>query len=129
MQHKSITPLKRREDWLDNTSIPKLEHILLNTNIFHYVDTIIHIKIKTKWHGCHFADDTFKCIFLNENVWIPFKSSQKFIPKGPINNITALVQKMAWRRPGDKPLHSHYLDYRRIYASLALYDFNVSICL
>ena len=23
---------------------------------------------------------------------------------GPINNILALVQVMAWRRPGDKPL-------------------------
>ena len=23
---------------------------------------------------------------------------------GPINNIAALVQIMAWRRPGDKPL-------------------------
>ena len=25
-------------------------------------------------------------------------------PKRPINNIAALVQIMAWRRPGDKPL-------------------------
>ena len=52
----------------------------------------------------HFADDIFKCIFLNENVWIPIKSSLKFVPKGSINNIPALVQIMAWRRPGDKPL-------------------------
>ena len=29
---------------------------------------------------------------------------QKFVPKGPINKIPALVQIMAWRRPGDKPL-------------------------
>ena len=28
----------------------------------------------------------------------------KFVPKGPINNIPALIQIMAWRRPGDKPL-------------------------
>ena len=28
----------------------------------------------------------------------------KFVPKGPINNIPAMVQIMAWRRPGDKPL-------------------------
>ena len=28
----------------------------------------------------------------------------KFVPKGPINIIPALVQIMAWRRPGDKPL-------------------------
>ena len=27
-----------------------------------------------------------------------------FVPKGPINNIPALVQIMAWRRSGDKPL-------------------------
>ena len=52
----------------------------------------------------HFADDTFKFIFLNENVWIPIKISLNFVRKGPINNIPALVQIMAWCRPGDKPL-------------------------
>ena len=55
-------------------------------------------------NGRHFADDIFKWIFLNENVWIPIKMSLKFVPQGPINNIPALVQIMAWRRPGDKPL-------------------------
>ena len=52
----------------------------------------------------HFADDVFKCNFLNENVWIPIKISQKFVPKGPSNNIPALVQIMAGRRTGNKPL-------------------------
>ena len=52
----------------------------------------------------HFADDIFKCIFLNENVSISIKIWLKFVPKGPINNIPALVQIMAWRRTGDKPL-------------------------
>ena len=52
----------------------------------------------------HFADDVFKCIFLNENVMILVKISLKFVPKTPINNIPALVQIMAWRRTGDKPL-------------------------
>ena len=33
-----------------------------------------------------------------------FKISLKFVPKGRINNIPALVQIMAWRCPGDKPL-------------------------
>ena len=51
-----------------------------------------------------FEDDIFKCIILNENVWIQIKISLKFVPGGPINNIPALVQIMAWRRPGDKPL-------------------------
>ena len=42
--------------------------------------------------------------FLNENVRRLIKISLKFVPKGPINNNPALVEIMAWRRPGDKPL-------------------------
>ena len=61
-------------------------------------------RLRPRWNEQHFADDIFKCIFLNENVWIPINISMKFVPKGPINNISALVQIMAWRRPGDKPL-------------------------
>ena len=60
--------------------------------------------LRPSQNGRHFADDIFKCIFLNENVWISIKISLKFVPKGPINNIPALVQIMAWRRPGDKSL-------------------------
>ena len=41
---------------------------------------------------------------VHENVWFPIKISLKFVPKGMINNIISLVQIMAWRRPGDKPL-------------------------
>ena len=37
---------------------------------------------------------------MNE-FWLKFR---KFVRKGSINNIPALVQIMAWRRPGDKPL-------------------------
>ena len=61
-------------------------------------------SLRPRQNGRHFADDIFKCIFLNENVWISIKISLKFVPKGPINNIPALVQIMAWCRPGDKPL-------------------------
>ena len=70
-----------------------------STSHFNSVNTL-----RPRQNGRHFADDIFKCIFLNENVWIPIKISMKFVPKGPINNIPALVQIMAWRRPGDKPL-------------------------
>ena len=52
----------------------------------------------------HFADDIFKCIFENKNEWISPRISLKLVPKVRINNIPALVQIMAWRRPGDKPL-------------------------
>ena len=54
--------------------------------------------------GCQFPDDIFKYILLNENIRISIEISLKFVPKAPINNIPALVQIMAWRRPGDKPL-------------------------
>ena len=60
--------------------------------------------LRPRQNGRHFADDTFKRIFVNENVIILIEISQKFAPKGPINNIPPLVQVMAWRRPGDKPL-------------------------
>ena len=60
--------------------------------------------LRPRQNGHHFADDIFKCIFLNENIWILIKISLKFVPKSPINNIPALVQIMAWRRSGDKPL-------------------------
>ena len=55
-------------------------------------------------NGRHFPDDISKCIFLNENVWIAIKISLNCVPSGQINNIPPLVQIMAWRRPGDKPL-------------------------
>ena len=53
---------------------------------------------------CHFTDDIFKSIFLNENVWTSLQISLKFVPKFRISNIPALVQIMAWHRPGNKPL-------------------------
>ena len=47
--------------------------------------------------------------------------SLKCVPKVRINNIPALVQIMAWRRPGDKPLSEPMmLVYWLIYASLGL---------
>ena len=60
------------------------------------------LRLRTNDH--HFADDIFKCIFLNENLWISIKISLSFVPKGPIDNIPAFAQVMAWYWPGDKPL-------------------------
>ena len=60
--------------------------------------------LRPKQHGRHFADDTFKSIFLNEDVRISIENSMKFVPNGTVNNIPTLIQIMAWRRPGDKPL-------------------------
>ena len=50
------------------------------------------------------SDDIFKFIFLNKNDRIPIQISQKFVPRSPLDNKPALIQVMAWRRTGDKPL-------------------------
>ena len=50
------------------------------------------------------AGDVFKCIFVNENEKIPIQISLKHVPRSPIENKPALIQVMAWRRTGDKPL-------------------------
>ena len=46
----------------------------------------------------------FPNAFIRVKKRMSIKISLKFVPKGPINNIPALVQIMAWRRPGHKPL-------------------------
>ena len=77
--------------WLNSDLFKKL-HLRQYQNI-------IHMKNER-----HFADNILKCIFLNENIWIPTKISLNYVPYGLIDNMAALVQIMAWRRPGDKPL-------------------------
>ena len=37
------------------------------------------------------ADDIFKCIFMNEKVWILIEISLQFVPKGLIDSNQALV--------------------------------------
>ena len=67
-----------------------------------HTETLVN-TLRLRQNGRHFADDIFKCIFLNENMWISIGISLNFQPKGPINNIPALVQIMPWHWPGDKP--------------------------
>ena len=55
-------------------------------------------------NGRHFPGYIFKCIFLEENICISLKTSPKCVPDVLINDIPALVQMLAWRRPGNKPL-------------------------
>ena len=51
-------------------------------------------------NGRHLADEIFKW----ENFCISIRISLKFVPMGPIDNKWALVQVMAWRRTGNKPI-------------------------
>ena len=70
-----------------------------NKTIYWLINTLM-----PRQNGQHFPDNIFQYIFLNENVWISIEISLNYVHKSPINNKPALVQIMAWRRPGDKPL-------------------------
>ena len=63
------------------------------------------------------AEDIFRCIFVYEKFCILIRISLKFVPKGLIDNMSALVQVMAWcltaiTWTNDDPVHW------RIYAAL-----------
>ena len=60
--------------------------------------------LRTRQDGRHFADSIFKLIFLNETYCILIQISLKFVPLGPIGNKQVLVQILAWRLTGAKPL-------------------------
>ena len=81
-------------------------------------------------NGRHFADDIFKCISLNENLWISNKISLKCAPLCLIDNMAELVQIMDWRQLSETMLvcstdaymrHSHICisiwNHRRIVVS------------
>ena len=55
---------------------------------------------------------TFSNAFSWMKIWISIKISLNFIPKGPINNIQALIQIMAW--------YKSWLVYWHICASLGI---------
>ena len=53
------------------------------------VRVLIHI-LGPKQMAAIFSDDILICILVLENVWISNKISLKFVPKGPINNISSI---------------------------------------
>ena len=57
-----------------------------------YKHKVLILKtLRPRQNGRNFADDIFKCIFLNENTSISINISLKFVPEGRINSIQALV--------------------------------------
>ena len=87
--------------WPSNLMYSSVMASVTMTNLVMYTNIN---TLRPRQNGRRFADDTLKHIFFNENVRISIKISLKFFPQGPINNNPALVQIMAWRRSGDKPL-------------------------
>ena len=94
---------------------------------YHFMASMTWINFNTlrlRKSGRHFPGNIFKCICLNENVWISVQISLKLITEGPFNNIPALVQITF----GGIQVTSHclsqcWLVYWGIYASLDLSDF------
>ena len=82
--------------------------ILFRPHVIHFVQASCHPFCSGLIELTHWGRDKmaaiFKCISLNGNVWISIKISPKFVPKGWIKNIPALVQILAWCRSVDKPL-------------------------
>ena len=114
---KDVTPLLTLSSYVTNPSILSALWILMDLCYITMVSDVTVLRMHTcissclwvntlrpRQNGRRFADDTFKCISLNENARISIKISLKFVPKGLVNNNPALVQIMAWRRSGDKPL-------------------------
>ena len=82
------------EAWKDlNTQLEYRKMLLDQSIAFH--QSALQVRgvntLRPRQNGRRFSDDTFKHIFFKENVRISIKISLKFVPKGQINNIPALV--------------------------------------
>ena len=101
------------------THIGLVSHICMIKNSSHFhSDTYMHHKslyffnsYPPGQNGRHFADNIFRCIFVHVKICILIKISLKFVPKGPIDNNSALVDIMVWRGIGDKPLSEPMLTW------------------
>ena len=81
-----------------------------------YAQCLTHLPLDNM--AAILADDIFKCIFLNENFRISIQISLKFVPKGPIDNKSALVQVMAaMNRPQTITWSNDDPVYRCIYSA------------
>ena len=50
---------------------------------------LIYLGLK---NGYHFADDLFKLIFFNENIYILIQISLNFVPRHPIDNNFEIIE-------------------------------------
>ena len=64
---------------------------------WHFIKVANFSTLKPRQNGCHFADNIFKCICLDEDE-IFIKISLKFTPMVLTKDKSALVQVMSWHR-------------------------------
>ena len=69
-------------------SIDMKKLFMVSHATFHFLHALVYFNtLRPRQNGCHFADDIFKCIFLNENIWTLIKISLKFVPRVPLTVI------------------------------------------
>ena len=90
--------------WFDNTNVSYSYLQDIDTCWKTPPTDVLCNTLRLRQNCRHFSDNILKCLFLNENGWIPLQISLKFVPKVRINSVPALVQIMAWCRQGGKPL-------------------------
>ena len=112
--------LDRWSEWCDIWNTAPYSTVITTLTVLTALNTL-----RPRQNGRLFAD-LFKCVSLNENLWILNKIWLKYVPWGLIDNMAAWVQIMAWRRTGDKPLSEPMLvcytgAYMRHSASMKVY--------
>ena len=80
------------------SNISSLIHHVMAKHCFGYKSLL------NTWQMAAVSQTFSNAFLLNKNVWVLITISLMFIPRGPTNNIPALVQVMARLRSGDKPL-------------------------
>ena len=81
--------------------------------------------LRPRHDGCHVTDDIFKYISLNGNNCVLLKFYLEIVPKGPMNNKTALFQMMVRGWTCDNPLSKPIKAKWRTYASLDLDELTI----
>ena len=73
---------------------------------------MVHIStLRPRRNDRHVPDDIFKHIFLNQNIRFLIDILMNFVPYGPIDCQSRLVQLIAWRLADDKPLSEPMMAY------------------
>ena len=79
--------------WVNNREAGDLRRYRAHYDVTVMLGYAITINtLRLRQNGYHFADDFFKCIFLNVNFWISNNMSLKCVPQSQIDNISSFVQ-------------------------------------
>ena len=67
-------------------SLFRRKRMSVSSCMFHRIQMSTFNSSSPGQNGCHFADDIFRCIFVNDKLCIVIKISLKFVLKGSVDN-------------------------------------------